>query len=139
MAVTWRIAWERIQKVFLSLLWELVYDSWAFIWTKNTPTEQNLHRNSLSFIVKIIFLPPANMNILSLGKVNSTERAAVNLSCYRYSHEACFLLSKPLKTQARTVTNITSCQHKETAEILQHKTLSGNIWFSRYLGQITIP
>lgn len=43
------------------------------------------------------------MNIFSLGKVDSIEGAAVNLSSYRYSDEACFLLSKPLKTHARTV------------------------------------
>lgn len=72
---------------------------------KKNPTEQNLHRNLLSFIIKIFFffLPPANMNILSLRKADSTERVAVNLSSNRYSHEACFLLSKSLKTQARMV------------------------------------
>lgn len=43
------------------------------------------------------------MNFFFLGKVHSTERGAVDLSSYRYSDEACFLLSKPLKTQARTV------------------------------------
>lgn len=102
---------------------------------------KNLTEISWSFIIQIIFLPTTNMNILSLWKVDSTRRAAANLSSYRYSHEACFLLSKPLKTQARNLVlafpkmqtsllvnsnrNITSGQHRDTAEILRHKIL---IW-----------
>lgn len=81
------------------------------------------------------------MNILSLWEVDSTGRAAANLSSYRYSHEACFLLSKPLKPQARNLIlafpkmqtpllvngnrNVPSDQCRDTAEILRHKIL---IW-----------
>lgn len=62
------------------------------------------------------------MNIFSLGKVDSTGRAAVNLSSYRYSYEACFLVSKPLKTQARKVI--------ET--LLLANTKTQQIFYSRY-------
>lgn len=75
---------------------------------------------------------------LLYGKLTQLEEE-MSMSSYRYSHEACFLLSKSLKTDARNLilaflkyrqsllvscnTNIIPGQHRDTAQVLRHKIL----------------